>query len=226
MLYRPQVANIDQVMIFVSIVKPNISLNLLDKYLVMSEKFNVKPIIIINKTDLVDKETLDYYIDLYTSVGYEVIENSNLDTPNEKIKSLLKDKITSVVGPSGVGKSTTLNNISPNLNLETGEISSKTKRGKHTTRHIEIKEIFKNSYVFDTPGFSSLEIDFIKDREDIKDYFIEFREYSKNCKFHNCMHIKEPGCGVKDAVEKGYIKETRYKNYLNFIEEFDKIRRY
>ncbi|NMB10207.1 MAG: ribosome small subunit-dependent GTPase A, partial [Tissierellia bacterium] len=174
----------------------------------------------------VDKETLDYYIDLYTSVGYEVIENSNLDTPNEKIKSLLKDKITSVVGPSGVGKSTTLNNISPNLNLETGEISSKTKRGKHTTRHIEIKEIFKNSYVFDTPGFSSLEIDFIKDREDIKDYFIEFREYSKNCKFHNCMHIKEPGCGVKDAVEKGYIKETRYKNYLNFIEEFDKIRRY
>lgn len=226
MLYRPPVANIDQVMIFVSIIKPNISLNLLDKYLVMCEKFNVKPIIILNKSDLVDRETLDYYMDIYTSVGYEVIENSNVSKANEKIKDLLKNKITSVVGPSGVGKSTTLNNISPNLNLEIGEISSKTKRGKHTTRHIEIKEIFENSYVFDTPGFSSLEIDFVKDREDIKDYFIEFRKYSQNCKFHNCMHIKEPGCGIKEALENGSIKETRYKNYLNFIDEFDKIRRY
>lgn len=225
-LYRPPVANIDQVMIFVSILEPNISLNLLDKYLLMAEKFNIEPIIVINKIDNVDKDKLNSYLKIYESIGYTVIINSNKNKTNKDIKKYLKNKITSIVGPSGVGKSTTLNSLFPDLNLEVGDISTKTKRGKHTTRHIEIKEVFKNSYVLDTPGFSSLEINFLDSKEEIKDYFKEFKEYRGQCKFQNCMHIKEPKCKIKEALDENKIYKSRYDNYLSFVKEYDLIRRY
>ena len=193
----------------------------------MLEKSQVRVILLFNKIDLVDNHTLNKISDIYSNIGYKVYFNSNLnDTNKNLLRELLLGKITAVAGPSGVGKSTTLNMIFDDLNFQTGDISIKTKRGKHTTRHIEMVKVDKDSYVVDTPGFSSLSLDFLDDSAEIKYLFKEFREQSLKCRFNNCFHLNEPGCGVKKAVENNLISMERYNNYKIILQEYNDTRRY
>lgn len=211
---RPKVSNIDQAFIITSLVNPDFSLNLLDKLLVLMELHTVEAIICITKEDLVDDDKLkEIYgiLDYYKKIGYKVVSNQDIST----IKGLLKGKTSVFTGQTGAGKSTLLNKINPEWNLETGEVSLALGRGRHTTRVVELFEVCEGK-VMDTPGFSAL--DFNKySKENIRDAFREFSDYP--CPFKDCMHTKEKECVVKSKVLDNNILESRYMNYLNFIEE-------
>lgn len=225
-LLRPPVANITQAIVVMSVKDPVINTWLLDKFLLMSEYENLNTVICLNKFDL-DEETAYYLKDIYEKAGYQVIITSViLDIGVDDVKEHLKDNISVFAGPSGVGKSSLLNKIHKGFKLETGDISNKNKRGKHTTRHIELLELDDDSFVLDSPGFSSLDLDFIKDETEVRNYFKEIFDYGKSCKFLSCLHNKEPGCAVKNAVENDNINKKRYENYLLLLEEVKKIRRY
>ncbi len=225
-LIRPPVANITQAVIVMSAKNPDINTWLLDKFLMMAEHKNLNIIICFNKLDLSEEET-NRLKKTYELAGYEVIiTSSTLDMGIEQLKEALKDNITVFAGPSGVGKSSLLNRLNKNFNRETGLVSGKSKRGKHTTRSVELLELRKNSYVLDTPGFSSLDLSFIEDVSDVRLYFREIKEHGKDCRFLSCLHDKEPDCSVKRAVEKGIIHKDRYKNYLLLLEEIKNTRRY
>ena len=211
---RPSVSNIDQAFIITSLVRPDFSLNLLDKLLVTMELHNVDAIICITKEDLVNTEDLEKYyeiLDYYKRIGYTVISNQDVDG----IKKLLKGKTSVFTGQTGAGKSTLLNKLNPNWNLDTGEISIALGRGKHTTRVVELFEFFGGK-MMDTPGFSALDFHGYE-KENIRDSFIEFFDYP--CPFRDCMHTKEEECVVKREVLNNNILESRYLNYLSFIEE-------
>lgn len=210
---RPAVANIDQAFLITSLKIPDFSLNLLDKLIVLMELHNVEPIICITKKDLVKEKELNdinkilsYYIEL----GYKVIYNDEID----KILNMLPNKTSVFTGQTGAGKSTLLNKINKDIHLETGEVSIALGRGKHTTRVVELFNINKGK-VLDTPGFSALDF-YEYSNEDIRDSFIEFKKYP--CEYKDCMHTKEEECRVKKAVKDNNIIETRYQNYLKFIE--------
>ena len=212
--YRPKVSNIDRAFLITSLKLPDFSLNLLDKFLVLMEINKVEPIICITKSDLVLEDELNKINDVlnyYRSIGYTVVFNTEID----KIKELLENKTSVFTGQTGAGKSTLLNKLNPNWNLETGEISVALGRGKHTTRVVELFD-FCNGKVMDTPGFSSLEFNRYT-KEQIRDAFIEFLEYP--CPFKDCNHTKEEECCVKKEVLNKNILESRYENYLSFIEE-------
>lgn len=212
-LIRPFVSNIDQAFIVTSCKSPDFSSNLLDKLLVMLEYHTIQPIICLTKLDLLskaEKSELKKIKKYYQEIGYLVVENTELET----IKSLFQDKTTVFTGQTGAGKSTLLNQIDSRLNLETGEISKALGRGKHTTRHVELIELFGGK-VLDTPGFSALDFKELK-KEDIRDSFIEFEKFP--CPYSDCMHIKEEECAVKKAMVEGKILATRYENYQKFVE--------
>lgn len=213
-LVRPPVANIDQALIVVSAKEPDFSTTLLDRFLALVEHENIQPIIVITKMDLVSDDSPLYdVIASYKNAGYEVI----LSNQDEKtFQSLFKGKVSVFTGQSGVGKSSLLNRLMPDLELKTGVISNVLGRGKHTTRHVELFELF-GGWVADTPGFSSLELNF-SDRELATSYH-DFHELSASCKFRGCLHQSEPGCAVKEAVETGNITKERYEHYLMFLEE-------
>ncbi len=211
---RPKVSNIDQAFIITSLVCPDLSLNLLDKLLVLMELHSVKPIICITKKDLVkDSELLkiEEILSYYQKIGYSVIDNTEL----EKIKEMLNGKTSVFTGQTGAGKSSLLNKLNPNWNLETGEVSVALGRGRHTTRVVTLYELFGGK-VMDTPGFSALDFHSYS-KEDIRDCFIEFRKFP--CSFQDCLHTKEVECEVKKAVSANNIMKSRYINYLNFIGE-------
>ena len=211
---RPSVANIDQAFIITSLRLPDFSLNLLDKLIVLMELHNVEPIICITKEDLMEKDKLNDIkntLKYYEQIGYKVISNNDLN----KIKKLLSNKTSVFTGQTGAGKSTLLNRLNPNWNLETGEVSLALGRGRHTTRVVEMFELF-NGKVMDTPGFSALDFIGYTD-EEIRDSFIEFKNYP--CPFKDCLHTKEEECLVKKAVSDNNILESRYLNYLNFIKK-------
>lgn len=211
---RPKVSNIDRAFLITSLKLPDFSLNLLDKFLILMEINNVEPIICITKSDLVSEEELNninVVLDYYRKIGYTVVFNTEID----KIKKLLEDKTSVFTGQTGAGKSTLLNKLNPNWNLETGEVSLALGRGKHTTRVVELFD-FCNGKVMDTPGFSSLEFNKFT-KEQIRDAFIEFLEYP--CPFKDCNHTREEECCVKKEVLNKNILESRYENYLSFIEE-------
>ena len=212
-LIRPPVANIDQAIIVTSCLNPDFSSNLLDKMLTIIEYNNIKPIIVITKYDLLsDTKYIDNIINYYKKIGYQVFINNEIN----KIKTLFKDKVTILTGQTGVGKSTLINKLG-NMNLKTNEISKALGRGKHTTRHVELYELF-NGLIADTPGFSSLSfIDMTK--EDIRDNFIEFNNYKEKCKYRDCMHINEDTCEIKTKVDEKDILKERYENYVKFINE-------
>lgn len=212
-LIRPFVSNIDQAFIVTSCKSPDFSSNLLDKLLVMLEYHTIQPIICLTKLDLLskaEKSELEKIKKYYQEIGYLVVENTELET----IKSLFQDNTTVFTGQTGAGKSTLLNQIDSRLNLETGEISKALGRGKHTTRHVELIELFGGK-VLDTPGFSALDFKELK-KEDIRDSFIEFEKFP--CPYSDCMHIKEEECAVKKAMVEGKILATRYENYQKFVE--------
>lgn len=225
-LIRPPVANVTQAIIVMSVKKPDINTWLLDKFLIMAEHKDLKILICFNKLDLSEEE-INKLRSIYQKAGYKVMVTSSLlDIGIDQLKGELKDNITVFAGPSGVGKSSLLNKINKDFNRETGAVSNKSKRGKHTTRSVELLELGDNAYVLDTPGFSSLDLSFIEDASDVRLYFREIKEHGKDCRFLSCLHDREPGCSVKKAVEEGLIDEGRYKNYLLLLEEIKNIRRY
>ncbi|GAA0230954.1 ribosome small subunit-dependent GTPase A [Metaclostridioides mangenotii] len=218
-LIRPPIANVDKALIVFAIKNPNLNLSLLDRFLVLSEREGLETVIVFTKIDLDSEKSLKSIKNVYERCGYNVIPVSNVDNLNvDKVKDELKDSITVFAGPSGVGKSSLLNEIDEDFKLQTGEVSNKIKRGKHTTRHAELFKLEFGGMVADTPGFSSLSVDDIEEDE-LKDYFIEFGDYG-NCKFGNkCIHENEPKCGVKEAVENGDISKERYDSYLQLLGE-------
>lgn len=226
-LIRPAVANVDQTMIVFAVKQPDPNLNLLDRFLVMMEFQNIETIICFNKTDIGDDEFMKELKDTYTNAGYKVMFASAAEDEGiDAVKKALKDKSTVFAGPSGVGKSSMLNALTEDYKMETGAISEKIGRGKHTTRHSEIFNIAENTYVFDTPGFSSLFVPGMT-KEKLEDCFPEFIPYMDKCRFVGCAHISEPDCAVKEALENGDITKIRYENYKLMYQELkDKERRY
>lgn len=225
-LIRPAVANVNQAMVIFAAAEPNPNLNLLDRFLIMMRKQKLETIVCFNKMDIVDDHEISLLKEVYKKCGYEVIFSSMVHKDGiAAIYELLKGKTTVLAGPSGVGKSTFINIIQPDANMETGVISEKIKRGKHTTRHSELIYIEENTYVMDTPGFSSLYIDEIE-KEELKDYFIEFHEYDNQCRFNGCSHMNEPGCAVKDALKENKISRIRYDNYILLYNELKEHKKY
>ena len=216
-LIRPSIANVDQVLLLFAAKRPDFQLNLLDQFLVLMEKENVEANIIITKIDLLTetelkelKNTMSYY----EKIGYKVFfVDSKGKVGFEGIKSVFKDKISVLSGQTGAGKSTFVNALIPGFNLHTQEISEALGRGKHTTTATELYE-FEGGFIGDTPGFSKLDF-MLLEAEDLKDYFVEFNQYQ--CKFRGCLHDKEPGCAIKEAVENNEILKERYENYLKFL---------
>lgn len=225
-LLRPAVANVDQAMIIFAAAEPDPNLNLLDRFLIMMQRQKVTTIVCFNKMDIVTEKEISLLKDSYMRCGYEVVCTSMLPKSDlSEVFQLMKGKTTVLAGPSGVGKSSFINIIQPAANMETGTVSDKIKRGKHTTRHSELIFIDEDTYIMDTPGFSSLYIDEIQ-KDELKDYFIEFNEYEDECRFQGCMHLNEPGCAVKDALKEGKISKVRYENYSNLYEELKNVKRY
>lgn len=225
-LIRPAVANIDQALVVFAVAKPDPHFNLLDRFLVMMETKELPVVLCFNKSDIADDALIEKLRQVYEPTGYPLIFTSAREDDNiEEVRKVLKGKTTAIAGPSGVGKSSIINLLQPEANMETGTISRKIERGKHTTRHSELFPIDEESYIMDTPGFSSLYVnDF--EKEELKYYFPEFAEYEGMCRFNGCDHVHEPGCAVKEAVEEKKIHEIRYQDYIEMYEELKNKRRY
>lgn len=225
-LIRPAVANVDQALVIFAMDNPKPNFMLLDRFLIMMEREGVPAVICFNKKDLVTTEELEFLYETYQSCGYQVILSSALKGEGlDEIEEVLQGRTTVVAGPSGVGKSSLTNSLQEEVEMETGEISRKLKRGKHTTRHAQIIPVAQDTFLVDTPGFSSLYIENMEEQE-LKDYFPEFRRYEGQCRFQGCRHIHEPGCAVKEALENNEISRLRYEDYLELHQELKEKRRY
>ncbi len=225
-LIRPAVANIDQALVVFAVTKPRPHFNLLDRFLVMMESKHIPAVLCFNKADIAEAPEIAELKEIYSGCGYSLLFTSAKEEENiEELRKLLKGKTTAVAGPSGVGKSSLINLLQSEVKMETGSISAKIGRGKHTTRHSELIVIGDDSYIMDTPGFSSL---YVKDleKEELKYCFPEFMSLAGQCRFNGCDHIHEPGCVVKDAVEAGKIHRTRYEDYVMMYGELQERKRY
>jgi len=216
-MIRPAVANVTQAFVVFAFKKPDLNMDLLNKFLVLCEYYRLNIVLCLNKLDLVEEVDEDLIKEL-KSVGCDIVflkakEGEGLS----ELKTKIKDNITVFCGPSGVGKSTILNSLLGREAMKTGDISKKSQKGKHTTRHSELIE-YEEGFLLDTPGFSALSLDFIE-KEQLQDCFPEFEKHKCNCRFSNCMHYKEPNCRVKEAVEANEIYNDRYKFYIKTLEE-------
>lgn len=234
LLLRPTVANVDQGVIIFALAQPKPNFNLLDRFLIMMDRQGVKTIICLNKGDLADPCYADEIKNIYQKCGYEVIVTSAISSDAgdkyftheiSRLNSLIEGKTSVFAGPSGVGKSSIINLFNPMAGAKTGEISEKIKRGKHTTRHSELIWIKEDTYIMDTPGFSSL---YVEDMEEnsLKDYYNEFAREGSSCRFNGCVHINEPDCGIKLGVMQGSISRLRYDNYVQLYQELKDKRRW
>lgn len=225
-LIRPSVANIDQALVIFAAAKPEPNLNLLDRFLVTMQLQNIETIVCFNKSDIVSESELTKLKDIYSLCGNRVISASVREKEGlEIIFDLLKGKTTVLAGPSGVGKSSLMNEFCKEARMEVGALSEKIERGKQTTRHTELVRIASDTYLVDTPGFSSLFVTDIE-KEELKQYFPEFLRYSEGCRFMGCNHLKEPDCAVKAALSEGIISKVRYENYRLLYEELSSKRKY
>lgn len=217
-LIRPAVANIDQALLIFAITKPEPNYNLLDRFLIMMQQQGLPCIICFNKIDISDDVDIEKIKSIYENSNCQVVFiSATKEHGIDNLLELLKGKTTTVAGPSGVGKSSLINCLQEK-EMETGDISEKVERGKHTTRHSELLAIDEDTYIMDTPGFSSLDL-FSMEKEDLREFYPEFHEYEDECKFFPCSHMKEPVCGVKNAVDNGKIHKIRYENYCLLYEE-------
>ncbi|EGL82602.1 ribosome biogenesis GTPase RsgA [Caldalkalibacillus thermarum TA2.A1] len=219
-LVRPPIANVDQALLVFSVKEPSFSSFLLDRMLVTVEKARIRPLICFTKLDLCpDDKNIQAAINVYQQLGYQICQTSSVSGEGiDDLMKLLRGKITVLAGQSGVGKSTLLNLLCPQAELETGEVSDKLGRGRHTTRHVELLQLPGGGLVADTPGFSQLDFKDIEP-EELAACFVEFRAYMEACKFRGCLHRDEPGCAVKSAVAQGEIDSGRYTHYLQFLDE-------
>ena len=225
-LIRPAVANIDMALVIFAAAKPDPNFNLLDRFLCMMEYQKVPVTICFNKCDLVTEEQREVLRKIYELAGYELLFTSAKTQENvEKLKSVLQGKMTAVAGPSGVGKSSLINDLQDAVQMQTGGISDKIERGKHTTRHSQIIPIAENTYIMDTPGFSSMDLPGFS-KEDLWTCYPEFVRFEPGCRFIGCSHIGEPDCGVKTALAEGKISQVRYDNYVQLYQEMKNMRKY
>lgn len=223
-LIRPIVANVDNLLIVMTISTPSINLLLLDKFLVMAEYNHIRPIIIINKKDIKIDELI---YNMYKNIGYDVFETSIYDDESiHKVLEEIKGQTSVLSGPSGVGKSSIMNYLNKNKLIKTQEISMKLNKGKQTTRSVQLYSIDEATSIIDTPGFTSLELDFLQEEDELKNYIKEFNIYKNKCRFASCAHINEPDCEIKKQLEEENISRIRYKNYLLMYEEIKAKRRY
>lgn len=225
-LVRPAVANVDQAVVIFACSYPKPNLNLLDRFLLMMETQEVPACICFSKTDEAESGFLEELRDNYAGSGSSVYFTSILTGQGvEEFRRCLSGRTSVLAGPSGVGKSSMMNAVFPGADIETGEISAKIKRGKHTTRHSELFYLGEKTYVMDTPGFTSLRLPDIE-KEQLRDYYPEFSEYQDGCRFLGCVHVSEPDCQVKQAVERGEIARGRYENYKQFYQELWERKKY
>lgn len=225
-LIRPAAANVDQALVVFAVADPKPHFNLLDRFLVMMESKKIPVVLCFNKKDIAAQPELAQIREIYQSCGYDIVFTSALEAENVKdVGDLLEGKTTVIAGPSGVGKSSLINILQSEVQMETGSISEKIGRGKHTTRHSELITINESSYIMDTPGFSSLFVNEF-DKGELKYYFREFVPYEGKCRFNGCDHVHEPGCLVKEAVEAGKIHSVRYEDYLEMYRELQERKRY
>lgn len=225
-LIRPAVANIDQALIVFAAAKPEPNFNLLDRFLIIMNRQQVNTTLCFNKLDLVDDSVVDNIKSIYEPCGYKLIFISTKTQEGiEELKEALRGRTTALAGPSGVGKSSILNMIKPDAGATTGDISVKIERGKHTTRHSELIKLWNDTFIFDTPGFSTLYINEFS-MESLKDYFIEFEKYEGSCRFRGCVHVNEPDCAVKEALAAGEISKVRYDNYVEMYNELKEKRKW
>ena len=225
-LIRPAAANVDQAIVVFAAKKPKPNYNLLDRFLMTMEKQDIPVIVCFNKKDLAKEKELEQLETIYENCGHQVVfisarEGNGID----EIRDLIQGKTTVLAGPSGVGKSSLMNQLNPDANMQVGAVSEKIHRGRHTTRHTELIMIEDGTFVLDTPGFSSLFIDSFE-KEEVKDYFREFAPYEEQCRFLGCSHTHEPDCGVKKALEEGKISRIRYENYVNIYQELKEKRKW
>lgn len=218
-LVRPNVANVDQALLIFAITHPAPSYNMLDRFLITMNQRNLPAILCFNKQDLATEQEIRELRETYESCGCRVLFVSVLapETLGE-LRSIFRGKTTVLTGPSGVGKSTLINTICPGARMQTGELSRKISRGKNTTRHVELLTGEQDTYLVDTPGFTSLYLMDLE-AEDLRHYYPEFEEYEGKCRFDGCVHRKEPGCAVHKALEQGKISRIRYRNYCELYEE-------
>lgn len=225
-LVRPAVANIDQALVVFAVTDPKPHFHLLDRFLVMMEQKEIPVVLCFNKTDIAARSEADELADIYQACGYPIVFTSAREgTRIEDVKELLRGKTTAIAGPSGVGKSSLINLLQPHVQMETGVISKKIARGKHTTRHSELIAIDRESYIMDTPGFSSLYVGEME-KEELKYCFREFVPLEGRCRFQGCSHVHEPGCAIKAAVEEGQIHKIRYQDYVDMYQELQEKKRY
>lgn len=225
-LIRPAAANADQALLLFALKQPAPNTNLLDRYLVMLRKQNLPVVLVFNKADLTEDEEWQKMKETYRDAGCALKRISvQTDRGVEEIRALLRGKTTVLAGPSGVGKSSLLNRLHPEAGMETGTLSRKIARGRHTTRHSELFCVEENTFLMDTPGFTSLDI-FADSVEELRDLVPEFLPFREECRFLDCVHIGEKECGVKDAVEEGRLSRSRYENYLQMAEEIRHRRKY
>lgn len=225
-LIRPAVANVDLALIIMSAASPSPNLNLLDRFLVTMEQQKVSCCVCFNKQDLADGRTKEMLRESCRNTGYPVLFTSARQEEGlAELREVLSGRTTTVAGPSGVGKSSLINCLQSHTSMETGEISSKIERGKHTTRHSELICVSEGTYIVDTPGFSSIEL-YGMEKEELQNFFPDFAPWEPECRFAGCAHIKEPDCGVKRALERGEISASRYENYCQLYEELKERRKY
>ena len=224
-IIRPACANIDLAVTVMSASKPKFKPLLMDKILIFFEYYDIDTLICFNKVDDASEEDIEAIESHFSHAGYELLYTSaKTGTGVDKLKEILKGKTSILTGPSGVGKSSLINNIFPHADMETGGMS-KIGRGKHTTRHSEIFEVDDDTFILDTPGFTSMDLPDIN-KENVAAYFPEFVRLLGKCRFDSCIHIGEPGCAVKEALANGDISQGRYDSYVRFCEDIDRKKKY